>query len=168
MNQGLPSDPAPGPPVLPLVVAKLIQALKDNQLDAVRVCFHESMTYASPHFPDLRKEMVLGGWRAIFNRISVVDLKTECQFADERKIQLAWTLFYRRFGSDRLRTLSGRSAFSLWDDLIVRQVDEYTFGTWARSYWPLIGGVLSLLPGFQKYVQGQMMSQLHADMKGLS
>jgi SnoaL-like domain len=141
------------------VVTKLLEALMAANVDAVDSSFHDAITYAGPLYADIRKEQVVQGWELMLSRISELKIDHQFLYADERKAQITWRAQYL-VGARRV-TFEGMSTFSLWDDKIVRQVDEWKFGPWARKHFGLKGWLFAWNASFERHCQDWALDGLH-------
>jgi SnoaL-like domain len=145
-------------------VEALLRAIEQQDREALQTCYHESVSYSTPLFPDLRKEMVLDAWDLIYDGMESFAIEHEFIFADERKAQLAWRCTYQR--NQRHVVFPGMSTFSLWDDKIVRQVDEWAFASWARRQFGVKAWLFSWSKRFQRHCQDTAVAQLHTRTTG--
>lgn len=81
-------------------------------------------------------------------------------FADERKAQVRWQARYRLADGGRAVTNDVLSTLALWDETIVRQVDEFDFWRWSRSSLGLAGLALGWMPAVRAAAQREALAQL--------
>ena len=143
---------------------RLFQALMAQDMDKLRLSYHDAISFSSPVFPDLRREMVMSGWQYMLEDIKDLRLEYEVLYADERKVQVAWRCQYQK--ASRSVRFKGISTMSLWDDQIVRQVDEWNFSQWARRHFGLKGILLSWSRAFQRHCQQLALDALHSRSTG--
>ncbi len=147
-----------------VAVQSLLDALMSLNRERVRSCYHEAITYSSPLFPDLRREMVMDAWDLVFDGMESLSLEHQFNFADERKAQIAWRCTYLR--GDRRVVLPGLSTLSLWDDKIVRQVDEWEFPAWSRRQLGVKAWPFSWSKRFQRHCQDTAIAAVHSRTTG--
>jgi SnoaL-like domain len=145
-------------------VEAFVRAIGTQDRQALQACYHESVSYSTPLFPDLRKELVLDAWDLIYQGMESLRIEHEFLFADERKAQLAWRCTYLRDG--RNVVFPGVSTFSLWDEKIVRQVDEWAFPSWARRQFGLKVWLFAWSKRFQRHCQDTAVAQIHTRTTG--
>ncbi len=145
-------------------VEALVRAIAEQDRQALLACYHDSISYSSPLFPDLRKELVLDAWDLVYAGMESLTFEHEFVFADERKAQLAWRCTYLRDG--RKVVFPGLSTFSLWDEKIVRQVDEWDFPSWARRQFGLKVWLFAWSKRFQRHCQDTAVAQIHTRTTG--
>jgi SnoaL-like domain len=145
-------------------VQSLLEAVMSLNRERVRACYHEAISYSSPLFPDLRREMVMDAWDLILDGMETLSIEHEFNFADERKAQISWRCTYQR-GSRKV-VVPGLSTLSLWDDKIVRQVDEWAFPSWSRRQLGIKVWPFAWSKRFQRHCQDTAVAALHSRTTG--
>ena len=133
------------------VVDRLFEALRRADASVIDACYHPQISYSDSVFEDLRGARVALRWRMLLQQADGFSLEHGLVFADERKAQVQWTADYRLRGK-RIR-VPILSTLAIWDDLIVRQVDEYNFWQYSRQAQGIPGLLLGGLEPFQKIVR---------------
>ena len=123
-------------------------------------CYHASASFSDPVFPDLRGERVGWRWRMLARGARDMQLTWDVLFADERKAQVRWQARYRLADGGRAVTNEVLSTLALWDETIVRQVDEFDFWRWSRSSLGLAGLALGWMPAVRAAAQREALAQL--------
>jgi hypothetical protein len=155
------------------VVGRFFEALALSDWQTMARCYHDKASFSDPIYPDLREERIVYMWHELLaaatdnapkekstNRLNLTDLLLEYRilFGDERKAQVQWTATYR-YGKRSVRN-EVLSTLAIWDDKIVRQVDEYNFWSWSRQALGLPGLVFGAMPWYQRSVQRSAQSRL--------
>ncbi len=155
------------------VVGRFFEAFAASDWQTMARCYHDKASFSDPVYPDLREERIVYRWHQLLsaaetstlksgskNSHSLNNLKLEYRvlFGDERKAQVLWTASYlyqnRSVSNEVLSTLA------IWDDKIVRQVDEYNFWRWSRQALGLTGLAFGAMPWYQRSVQRSAQSRL--------
>lgn len=140
------------------VVDRFFEALRRADTRVVDSCYHSQISYSDPLFEDLRGALVPLRWRMLLTQVDGFSLEHALVFADERKAQVQWTANYRLKGREiRIPILS---TLAIWDDLIVRQVDEYDFWQYCRQARGLGGFLLGGTEPFQNTVKRRARREL--------
>lgn len=137
------------------------QSLGDWQ--SMARCYHDQASFCDPLFPDLRSDRIVHRLYMLYSResqqrIRDPQLDFKIIFADERKVQVEWVHEYQQ--GERTIKNQGLSTLALWDDLIVRHVDEFKFADWAKQSLGIRGLFLGRLESFQRRVQRSARVQL--------
>jgi SnoaL-like domain len=123
-------------------IAKELSRFYDafNELDAKTMAkmYHEQASFSDPAFPDLRGARIGMMWAMMCSRAKEFSLTYTILFADERKAQVEWHAKYMYAGKRKVEN-HVLSTISLWDGLIVRQIDEFDFPKWAKQALGLPG-----------------------------
>jgi hypothetical protein len=122
--------------------------------------YHESASFTDPAFPDLRGARIGYMWSMMCRRAKEFSLTYEILFAEERKAQVKWQAKYLYAGK-RPVTNNILSTLSLWDGLIIRQVDEFDFALWSRQALGLPGLLAGNTQWFRRKVQVTANDQLN-------
>lgn len=155
------------------VVDRFFEAFSASDWQTMARCYHDKASFSDPVYPDLREERIVYMWHQLLSAaetsnlnsgrkksLSLNNLKLEYRvlFGDERKAQVLWTASYR-YGN---RSVSNEvlSTLAIWDDKIVRQVDEYNFWRWSRQALGLTGLAFGTMPWYQRSVQRSAQSRL--------
>lgn len=140
------------------VVDRFFEALRRADDAVINACYHPQISYSDPLFEDLRGARVALRWRLLLREAQSFSLEHELVFADERKVQVQWTVDYALKGKKiRLPILS---TLAIWDNLIVRQVDEYEFWQYSRQAQGFAGLLLGGIEPFQQLVKRRARSDL--------
>lgn len=129
---------------------------------AMSACYHRQVSFSDPVFPDLRGAEPGAMWRmltAAAARSGGLRLEYRIGFADERKAQVLWEADYVYRGGRRVHNRV-RSTLAIWDDAIVRQVDEFAFWPWSRQALGVSGWLLGWTPAYRRAVQRVARAQL--------
>jgi SnoaL-like domain len=155
------------------VVGRFFEAFAASDWQTMARCYHDKASFSDPVYPDLREERIVYMWHQLLGGIetskskrgskkssSLNNLKLEYRvlFGDERKAQVQWTatyLYEKRSVSNQVL-----STLAIWDDKIVRQVDEYNFWRWSRQALGLTGLAFGAMPWYQRSVQRSAQSRL--------
>jgi SnoaL-like domain len=144
-------------------IAKVLSKFYDafNSLDARTMAslYHEKASFSDPAFPDLRGERIGMMWAMMCRRAKKFSLTYKILFADERKAQVEWQANYL-YGGKRKVENHILSTISLWDGLIVRQVDEFDFPKWAKQALGLPGILAGNTEWLRRKVQVTAKDQL--------
>jgi hypothetical protein len=140
------------------VVDRFFGAFAKADPVAMHDCLHEQISYSDPLFPDLRGGRVGLRWHWLLRHATEVKLQYQVMFADDRKTQAKVELSYRWRG--RAVALPILSTFALWDDLIVRHVDEYPYWLYARQVHGASGLVLGKFAWVQSVVQRRAAAEI--------
>lgn len=133
------------------VVTRFFEAFARTDPHAMAACYHPMASYSNPVFPDLRGEQPGRMWALALADAQALRLDWSVAFADDRKAQVIWQARWLRGG--RVQRMEAASTLTLWDGVIVRQVDEFRFARWAAQHLGAAGLALSWLPAFQRMVQ---------------
>ncbi len=114
-------------------------------------CLHQQISFSDPLFPDLRGARALLRWHWLLRQTQDLSVQHQVIFADDRKAQLKVNVSYSWHG--RQVNLPVLTTLTIWDDLIVRHVDEYSYYEYAKQAQGLAGRVLGALPMAQSAVQ---------------
>ncbi|MBP8307237.1 MAG: hypothetical protein KAY46_08225 [Burkholderiaceae bacterium] len=138
-------------------IRRYTDALVRHDGTALLSCYHRHASFSDPIHPDVRAERV--GWLMRFRlaRLEQVQADTVWLAGDERKAQMLWRVRWRarrgagreagrEVGRTRARSLRVLSTFTLWEDEIVRQVDEFAPWAYLRQVHGLPGLALGWLP----------------------
>ncbi len=160
------NEPAVTPNLLHLspIVTQFFEAFAKHDWRSIARCYHDKASYSDPLFPDLRGERIVYMWYQMLGTAgakqthSMNDLNLEYRilFGDERKAQVEWTANYVYAG--RYVRIEGLTTLAIWDDKIVRHVNEYNFWRWIRQAKGLTGLVFGGLPAYQRNVQRSAQS----------
>ncbi len=150
---------------MPEVIQRYFDAMAQGQWQAMARCYHDQASFADPLFPDLRGEQIVYHLHRLYEPNSQharkqIELTTHALFSEDRKAQVQWEL--RCIEAQRPVKLIGLSTFAIWDQFIVRHVDEFPFHHWARQTQGLAGALLGRLPFYQRRLQRSARSQLDA------
>jgi hypothetical protein len=140
------------------LIVRFFEAYNQNDWQSIARCYHDKASFSDPIYPDLREESIVYLW---FDRLATrkkVDLKFRVVFADERKVQVEWSGLSPLHG--RSVRINGLSTFALWDEAIVRHVDEYSFVDWSRQALGWKAWLMGGLRFYQTRVQRSARSQL--------
>jgi SnoaL-like domain len=144
-------------------IAVLLSQFYDafNSLDSKTMAkmYHEQASFSDPAFPDLRGERIGMMWAMMCSRAKNFKLTYKILFADERKAQIEWQANYLYGGKRRVENHI-LSTISLWDGLIVRQVDEFDFPRWAKQALGLPGLLAGNTEWLRRKVQVTAKEQL--------
>jgi hypothetical protein len=144
-------------------IAKILAQFYDafNSLDAKTMAsmYHEQASFSDPAFPDLRGGRIGMMWAMMCRRAKNFSLTYKILFADERKAQVEWQANYL-YGGKRKVENHILSTISLWDGLIVRQVDEFDFPRWAKQALGLPGLLAGNTEWLRRKVQVTAKEQL--------
>ena len=140
------------------VVDRFFEALRRADMSVIDHCYHAQISYSDPLFEDLRGARVALRWRMLLAQAGSFSLEHSLVFADERKAQVQWTADYRLNG--RPVRISMLSTLAIWDDLIVRQVDEYDLWKYCRQAQGLAGVLLGGMQPFQKIIKRRARNEL--------
>ncbi len=119
-------------------------------------CLHPQVSYSDPLFTDLRGVRVGLRWQWLLHHATDFKLQHQIIFWDERKAQVKSDISYTWL-EDRPVHHQVLSTLTVWDDLIVRQVDEYPFWPYARQAYGVAGRLLGGIPWVQSVVQRRAM-----------
>lgn len=132
-------------------------------------CYHRQASFTDPVFPDLRADQVPARWKMLLRGITQgagagapagdsLALTYRIVRGDDRKAVVTWEARYRLAG----RVVHNRieSSLTFWDELIVRQVDEFSFWRWSRQALGPPAWVAGWLPPYQRAVQQQAARRL--------
>jgi hypothetical protein len=144
-------------------IAKVLSRFYDafNCLDAKTMAslYHEQASFTDPAFPDLRGERIGMMWSMLCRRAKKFSLSYKILFADERKAQVEWQATYLYAGKRKVEN-HVLSTISLWDGLIVRQIDEFDFAKWSRQALGLPGLLAGNTEWLRRKVQVKAKDQL--------
>jgi hypothetical protein len=155
------------------VVGRFFEAFAASDWQTMARCYHDKASFSDPVYPDLREERIVYMWHQLLGAAETSKLKSGSNkahslnnlklayrvlFGDERKAQVQWTATY--FYRNRLVTNQVLSTLAIWDDKIVRQVDEYNFWRWSRQALGLTGLAFGAMPWYQRSVQRSAQSRL--------
>jgi SnoaL-like domain len=121
--------------------------------------YHPQASFSDPVFPDIRGATVEYMWRMFCSETASFTLTYEILFADERKAQVEWVAGYKWQG--RMIKNQVLSTLSLWDGLIVRQIDEFDFPVFARQAFGLKALVLGHTAHFRQKIQVKAKQRLN-------
>ncbi len=162
------NSPTPNLAFLSPVVKHFFDAFARSDWREMARCYHDKASFSDPVFTDLRAERIVYMWFLLLGdrkvgmpvSPSMTDLKLEYQilFGDERKAQVQWTANYR-YGTKSVKT-EVLSTLAIWDDKIVRHVDEFPFWQWSRQSQGLFGLMFGAMPWYQASVQRSAQSRL--------
>jgi SnoaL-like domain len=155
------------------VVTRFFDAFAQSDWQTMARCYHDKASFSDPIYPDLREERIVYMWHQLLGgaqqsgakskpkkTLGLEQLKLEYRilFGDERKAQVGWTATYVVGG----RSVSNEvlSTLAIWDDKIVRHVDEYNFWRWSRQALGLTGLAFGAMPWYQRSVQRSAQSRL--------
>ncbi len=130
-------------------IQRFIDSLSRRDVAALQAGYHAQASLSDPLHPDLRGPQVGCLWRWRLHRCEGWDVRALTWAGDERKARLRWQVDWR------LRERGGRgrttidTTFTFWDDLIVRQVDEYPVWPQLGRCQGLTGWALGWLPAWQ-------------------
>ncbi len=147
-------------PLLPpdVVVRRFFDAWSRRDTAALTAALHPQVSFSDPLFTDVRGVRVALMWTNRLSESEDLMVAHEILFADERKAQVRWQAQYI-LGARKVAH-EGLSTLSLWDNLIVRQVDEYDFLLWARQAYGPIGWLLGATEGYQAACQRRARKDL--------
>ena len=137
---------------------RFFEALRRADTNVIDSCYHPQISYSDPLFEDLRGARVALRWRMLLKQADSFSLEHSLVFADERKAQVQWTANYRLKG--RAISIPMLSTLAIWDDLIVRQVDEYDFWQYCRQAQGVAGVLLGGLEPYQKTIKRRARREL--------
>jgi hypothetical protein len=155
------------------VVGRFFEAFAKGDWQAMARCYHDKASFSDPVYPDLREERIVYMWYQLLGAAKTPDVKDRAKnahrmddlnlefqvlFGDERKAQVQWTASYA-FGKRLVRN-EVLSTLAIWDDKIVRHVDEYNFWHWSRQAQGLTGLAFGAMPWYQRSVQRSAQSRL--------
>ncbi len=129
---------------------------------AMVACYHDQISFSDPVFPDLRGTEPGAMWRMLTGaaaRSGGMRLEYRIAYADERRAQVLWEADYLFRGGRRVHNRV-RSTLTVWDDAIVRQVDEFAFWAWSRQALGVTGWLFGGLPPYRRAVQRAARTQL--------
>ncbi len=123
-----------------------VQTFLENFYDAfsrrdaktMAAMYHEKASFSDPAFPDIRGQRIGMMWKMMLGNAKNFSLTYKVLFADERKAQVEWQAKYLYAGKKSV-TNNVLSTLSIWDGLIVRQVDEFDFAKWAKQALGITG-----------------------------
>jgi hypothetical protein len=133
------------------VVERFFLAYSKADPVLMSACLHPQISYSDPLFPDLRGVRVGLRWHWQLRHATDFKLQKQIIFLDERKAQLKLDIAYlwhrRAVHHQVLSTLT------IWDDMIVRHVDEYPYWQYAKQAQGLAGYVFGGFGWAQSVVQ---------------
>ncbi len=142
-------------------------ALRTGQWSQLASFYHAQISYASPLFPDVRKELVQASWEYLLGQIQNIETAHEIQFCDERKAHLSWVITYKLRDRPRKKVrLKGRTSLSFWDNKIVRQVDDWHLYAWAGKQFGLMGKLFGWSNSFRDQMQSRALDAMHMQKTG--
>jgi hypothetical protein len=133
------------------VVERFFSAYANADPVAMSACLHPQISYSDPLFPDLRGVRVGLRWHWQLRHATEFKLQKQIMFMDERKAQLKLDVAYLWHG--RAVHHEVLSTLTIWDDLIVRQIDEYPYWPYAKQAYGVAGHLLGGLGWAQSVVQ---------------
>lgn len=140
------------------VVNRFFESYQRSDWQSMARCYHDKASFSDPIYPDLREENIVYLWFSRLSKHQSIDLQYRVVFADERKAQVEWTAI-SPFNGKAVK-IEGLSTFALWDETIVRHVDEFSFVKWSRQAQGLKGWLLGGSRFYQARVQRSARSQL--------
>jgi hypothetical protein len=155
------------------VVGRFFEAFALGDWQSMARCYHDKASFSDPVYPDLREERIVYMWHQLLaaattaeskgssnNALCLNNLQLEYKvlFGDERKAQVQWFATYQ-YGKRPVRN-EVLSTLAIWDDKIVRQVDEFNFWRWSRQARGLPGLAFGAMPWYQRSVQRSAQSRL--------
>jgi hypothetical protein len=146
-------------PEIAKVLAQFYDAFSVLDAKTMASMYHEQASFSDPAFPDLRGERIGMMWAMMCRRAKKFSLSYKILFADERKAQVEWQANYL-YGGKRKVENHILSTISLWDGLIVRQVDEFDFPKWAKQALGFPGLVAGNTEWLRRKVQVTAKEQL--------
>ncbi|MGE3862455.1 MAG: nuclear transport factor 2 family protein [Burkholderiaceae bacterium] len=129
---------------------------------AMTAVYHPQISFSDPVFPDLRGEQAGAMWRmlsAAAARSNQFELDYQIAYCDERKALVRWRADYRYAGGRKVRN-SVLSTLTIWDQAIVRHVDEFPFWRWSRQALGATGWLCGWAPPYRRAVQRAARRQL--------
>ncbi len=129
---------------------------------AMAACYHPQASFSDPVFPDLRGGEPGAMWRmltAAAARSGDFRLDYRIARSEERKAQVLWEADYPYQRGRRVHNRV-RSTLTVWDDAIVRHVDEFAFWSWSRQALGASGWLLGWAPAYRRTVQRAARAQL--------
>jgi hypothetical protein len=140
------------------LVERFFNAFGNGDWRTMARCYHDKASFTDPIFPDLRGEQIVYYWHQWFKENEGIKLNYSQLFADERKAQVQWNVRYTYQG--RAVKHDATSTLAIWDDQIVRHVDEFALGGYLRQREGLLTGLLSGIPLVHQRVQRSARSRL--------
>ncbi|MBN9426274.1 MAG: nuclear transport factor 2 family protein [Burkholderiales bacterium] len=133
---------------------------------AMAASYHPQVSFSDPVFPDLRGAQVGSMWRMLSAAAAASNqfkLDYRILMCDERKAMVRWQADYRYAGNRKVRN-SVLSTLTIWDDAIVRHVDEFPFWRWSRQALGTTGWLCGWAPPYQRAVQRAAQRRLELFM----
>lgn len=142
------------------LVTRYFESMAALDIDAMARCWHKQISHSDPLFEDLRGATVRDRWAWQSSHCRRFKLQFNLQFVDERKAQVGWRANYL-FGT-RPVDIVGRTALTLWDGTIVRQVDEFQFSRWSGQAINPLWFALGRIGRMRRWQQSRLRRALPA------
>lgn len=134
------------------LIHRYFDALARLDGEALAACYHPSASFTDPIFPDLRGAQVGWRWRLFAHGGSAMRVSYDILGGDERKARVRWRGQWR-LADGREVANEVSSTFTFWDELIVRQIDEFDFWRWSRASLGVSGLLLGWCPPVRRLAQ---------------
>jgi hypothetical protein len=146
------------------LVERYFNAMAVLDVDSMVGCWHAGISHSDPLFEDLRGRAVRARWDWQAANTERLELQHNMQFVDERKAQIGWQAKYLFKG--RPVGIAGRTVLTLWDDTIVRQIDEFEFAQWCGQAIGPLWFVLGRIGALRRYQRAKLRAALAAPRNG--
>jgi hypothetical protein len=123
-------------------------------------CYHDDVVFSDAVFRDLRGLQASNMWRMLCEHGTDLRIEFSDVSADDVHGRAHWEAWYT-FSTTR-RPVHNKidASFQFRDGMIIRHVDNFSFGLWARQALGAVGWLLGWSGFLRERVRGQAMANL--------
>ena len=137
------------------VLEKFYSSFKSLDGQGMSECYHESVQFSDPVFPDLKGAMASSMWKMLCSEARDFELTFHSLQADEKKGQAHWEAKYCFSKTGRSVHNKVFAVFEFQDGKIIRHRDHFSFWKWSSMALGPVGLVLGWSPLIKNEVKKQ-------------
>jgi len=144
------------------LIQRFYLAFSQRDAAGMAACYHPTVRFSDPAFPDLRGPQASAMWAMLLARGKDLIVQFGDISADGREGRAHWDATYT-FSKTGRKVLNRIDAHFLFQDgLIVQHTDDFSFPRWARQALGLPGLLLGHTAFLQRKVQAEAAKGLAA------
>ena len=145
------------------LIQRFYSAFQQHDLEGMKACYHQDVTFSDEVFPLLKGEQVMAMWGMLLARASEVHLEISCKDVQSSTEHggCTWEAWYDFSQTGRRVHNVINAHFLFKDGLIIRHQDKFNFWRWASMAFGVTGKLLGWTPFFKKKVRKVVEERLN-------
>ena len=136
------------------------QSFKKLDAEGMASCYHDSVEFSDPAFPDLKGKMVANMWRMLCAQAQNFELSYADVNADDMEGSVNWEAKYDFSKTGRKVHNKIQASFIFENGKIVQHVDSFDFWRWSK----MALGPAGLLLGWSPMLKGKVTNMANASL----